>query len=764
MPRGKPAGVVRRLVFGRLSAVPPPIPRATYRLQFSSEFQFHHAEKIVPYLQLLGISDIYASPIFKARSGSTHGYDIVDPRQLNPELGTDADFERLIQALHQQNMGWLQDIVPNHMAYSSQNPFLMDLMEHGPDSDYFDFFDVQWEHPYADIQGKILTPLLGDFYGNCLEKGELTLHYDETGLKIHYYDLKLPLRIESYTQLITHDIGRLARTLGRQHPDYIKLLGVLYMLKHAIAETAGQQRQDQVTFIKGLLWELHQTNDDIRSFIDHNVKLFNGDVNDPASFDLLDEMLSDQFFRLSYWKVGAEELNYRRFFTVNELISVNVQDREVFQTTHELIQTLVDEGKFTGVRIDHIDGLYNPQQYLEWLRDSLGDIYITVEKILESGEQLPSTWPIAGTSGYNFLNTVNRVFCQPQHGDDFTRIYQHYTGLYDDFETMAEEKKQVIAETNLAGDIENLANHLKSIARRYRYASDFTLNGLRRAITEVLVLFPVYRTYITPAGIADRDRAYVNQVMKTAKQRNPWLVNELDFIHKLVLLDYEDWLTTEEREQWEDFVLRLQQSSGPLTAKGIEDTALYVYNRFLSLNEVGGSPHQFGITVKQFHAHHRYQAEHWPHAMNASSTHDTKRSEDLRAQTIARAFVASVLVVVVTGLYLLDVASGSERLLMETASADWPLTPQIAWFADSRMLLSGRGDGQLLRIDTQNGEMLFDAMPHARHYAAVPARTGETVAYIDGIKRNVQLFHPATAGQRQMTRGLRVVPPLVWLP
>jgi (1->4)-alpha-D-glucan 1-alpha-D-glucosylmutase len=620
------------------------IPTATYRIQFNSDFPFDAAKAIVPYLKDLGISDLYASPIFKARKGSTHGYDVVDPRQLNPELGDRQSFESLIKTLQSQEMGWLQDIVPNHMAYDSSNVFLMDVMEHGPDSDYYTFFDIQWEHPYKDIEGKVLAPLLGDFYGRCLEKGELVLNYDKKGLTVNYYDLRLPLRIESYTQLITYQINRLEQSLGRDHPDFIKLLGILYLGKSTITDSRGQQYRDQVAFVKGLLWELYQSNSEVRAFIDSNIDIFNGhqppleatarlNGKDTApDYDLLDDLLAEQFFRLSFWKVGAEELNYRRFFTVNELICVSVDDPAVFETTHSLIKDLVDDGWINGVRIDHIDGLYNPLQYLERLRQHLGNIYVTVEKILEPGETLPEDWPVQGTSGYDFLNQVNGLFCQSNYESAFTRIYQNFTGRVESYEELKIQCKRLIADKNLAGDVENLANMLKQIASRYRYASDFTLSGLRQAIVEVLVLFPVYRTYVTEDRLNERNRTYILRVIQEAKRQVPEHANELDFIAQLFLLDYGDWLTDEEKAQWVHFVMRMQQFSGPLMAKGVEDTLLYLYHRFLSLNEVGGSPDRFGVTIPEFHAFNQQQITYWPHSMNASSTHDTKRSEDVRAR------------------------------------------------------------------------------------------------------------------------------------
>ncbi|MBW4644251.1 MAG: malto-oligosyltrehalose synthase [Goleter apudmare HA4340-LM2] len=608
------------------------IPTATYRIQFTPQFGFENARAIAAYLADLGVSDLYASPIFRARTGSTHGYDVVDATQLNPQLGTSESFESLVGELQSLGMGWLQDIVPNHMAYSSENPYLMDVLEHGPDSSYTDYFDVCWNSPFGSSQERILTPLLGDFYGASLEKGDIQLQYSQSGLTVNYYSLKLPLRLESYTKFLTYNLGKLTRTLGRNHPDFIKLLGILYILKNVPSEVAGKQRQDQIAFIKGLIWELYTANDDIHDFIEENLKIFNGELSNADSFNLLDDLLKDQFYRLAFWKVGAEEMNYRRFFTVNELISVKVEELRVFHNTHSLIQKLVEDGVFTGLRIDHIDGLYHPTQYLERLREKLGDVYITVEKILEITEYLPDNWQIQGTSGYDFLNYVNGVFCQSKNQATFENIYQTFIGSRVNYPSLVKENKHLILEKNLAGDIDNLASLLKNISSKYRYGNDFTLNGLKRAIAEVLTLFPVYRTYITPDGIQDSDRLCIQQVIRTAKKQIPLLLHELTFIEKLMLLEFDDSLTQAEREQWIYFVLRMQQYSGPLMAKGVEDTTLYVYNRLLSLNEVGGNPSHFGISVEQFHTFNQQHQANWPHTMNATATHDTKRGEDVRAR------------------------------------------------------------------------------------------------------------------------------------
>jgi len=608
------------------------VPTATYRIQFHSGFKFESAKTIISYLSELGISDLYASPIFKARVGSTHGYDVVDPTQLNPELGTLENFEALVKEIQHHQMGWVQDIVPNHMAYDSENHWLMDVLENGSESDAFDYFDIEWEQTYDDIKGRVLAPMLGNFYGQCLENGEIKLSYSESGLSVNYFSLKLPVRIESYAKFITQNLGHLGRFLGRRHPDFIKLLGILYLIKSAPGETKGRERYDQIAFVKGLLWELYTQNPEVKEFVDSNVDFFNGEKGNPESFNLLDSLLKEQFYRLSFWKVGAEEINYRRFFTVNELISVKVQEIKVFHKTHTLISQLIEEGIITGLRIDHIDGLYDPTEYLKRLRDKAGDVYITVEKILELNENLPEIWPIQGTSGYDFLNYINGIFCRCDSEKQFNDIYTKFTFVTNHYQQLAIEKKQLIVEKNLAGDVDNLAQILKRIAAQSRLGIDFTMNGLKRTLSEVLTLFPVYRTYVNGDGLSKDDSFYIKEVIEAARGRIPLLLNELDFIEKLLLLQWDESLTEEQRALRLHFVMRLQQLSGPLMAKGIEDTLFYVYNRLISLNEVGGNPEKFGITVAEFHEFNQKESVAWNYKMNATATHDTKRGEDVRAR------------------------------------------------------------------------------------------------------------------------------------
>ncbi|NES98017.1 MAG: malto-oligosyltrehalose synthase, partial [Desertifilum sp. SIO1I2] len=599
------------------------IPASTYRIQFNGAFNFDSAKEIVAYLKELGISDLYASPIFKAREGSTHGYDVVDPNQINPELGGSEAFASLIQEIKKYDLGWLQDIVPNHMAFDSQNSMLMDVLEKGFASEYIDYFDIAWNQPFEEIKGRILAPILGDYYAHCLENGDLQLKYEQSGLKLTYHSLTLPIKIESYWAFLTENLEDLEESLGSQHPDYIKFLGLLYILKNIPPPTQSQDRKNQVLLAKRLLGELYEQIPEIQGFIQSNLRIFNGEVGKPESFNLLEKLLSEQYYRLAFWKVSAEEINYRRFFTVNELISVKVELEPICKATHELIIDLVESSTFTGLRIDHIDGLANPTQYLEWLREQTGETYITVEKILEPEEELPQAWPIQGTSGYDFLNQVNGVFCQLDNEGKLNKIYQQFTQLNGSYETLSLEKKRLIIETNMAGDVDNLAHLLKRIASQSRHGNDFTLNGLKKALIEVLSRFPVYRTYITAQEVSDPDKTYVKDVIAASKVGSPLVVQELEFIEKLLLLDFLPYLTEEQTQQRFYFVTRLQQLTGPLMAKGIEDTLLYVYNQFIALNEVGGNPSHFGVPAQEFHAINQHQSQRWLHKMNTTSTHDT---------------------------------------------------------------------------------------------------------------------------------------------
>jgi (1->4)-alpha-D-glucan 1-alpha-D-glucosylmutase len=593
------------------------LPLATYRLQFNSSFGFKEAKEIVPYLAKLGISDVYASPIFKARSGSLHGYDVVDHNLLNPDLGTAEEFEALSEALADRGMGWIQDIVPNHMSYSFENHMLSDVLERGGNSKYAQFFDIDWEHPSEGLKGKLQAPFLGDLYGRTLERGEIKLIYDQRSFAVTYYDLRLPLRLKSYAIILNQGIRDLEQRLGENDPDIISL-------KSIIMEADDEDREQN---LKERLWDLKERSPVVANFLDSNLRLFNGEKEDSVSFDLLDDLLSQQFFRLCFWKVASDEINYRRFFIMNDMISLHTEKEEVFDSIHSLIFDLMETGKITGLRIDHLDGLYDPEEYLRRMKDRLKDRYLVAEKILLPGDAIPATWPIHGTTGYDFLNCQNGVLCDRARREDFEGIYSRFKGSSMPYRDVVYEKKKMIADRHMSGDVDNLARHIKNALGKNRQWSDITLSGIRKALTELLVFFPVYRTYASSRSFNEHDQNIIREASRSAKERNMDLFNELDFVEHF-LLDPRD----DAREDWQRMIMRFQQHTGPLMAKGVEDTTLYTFYQLLALNEVGGDPGSFGVSLDQFHLSNEEKARNWPHSMNATSTHDSKRGEDARAR------------------------------------------------------------------------------------------------------------------------------------
>ncbi len=607
------------------------IPCSTYRLQFHSGFTFRHAMLLVEYLHQLGISDIYASPVFKARKGSLHGYDVVDPNVLNPELGTEEELRELRRKFDEYGIGWLQDIVPNHMAFDTDNRMLMDVLEKGTASQYFHFFDFDWDHACESMRNRLLAPFLGKSYGQSLEDGEIRIIYTQDGFMVNYYALSFPLRIESYSRILSLHLEELKEQLGNEDPSVIKLVGMLYVIRSFPCQGVEGERSEQTRFIKGILWEFYNRNPAIKNHIDRNLEDING-LGSDTSRSILDELLFDQFYRLSFWKVASEEINYRRFFSINELISIRIEDFDVFHQCHYLISRFTREGIFTGLRIDHIDGLFHPLQYLQRLQESVQDSYTVVEKILAPDEDLPPHWPVQGTSGYDFMYHLNGIFCRTGNEKALDRIYTSFTGHRVHQEELLYEKKRLIVERFMTGDVDNLAHLMKRISSRDRGGCDITLYGLRRAIHEVLAHFPVYRTYISPESFTELDKHYIRQALDLAIKRNPDLVYELNYLGKFLLIQFHDYLSEKEKEEWYHFVMKFQQFTGPLMAKGFEDTILYIYNRLISLNEVGGDPFAFGVSRGRFHHFIHRRAANMPHSMNATSTHDTKRGEDVRAR------------------------------------------------------------------------------------------------------------------------------------
>lgn len=629
----------------------PRIPVSTYRIQFNRTCTFRDVATRIPYLHDLGITDLYSSPYFTAVPGSMHGYDIVDPTTLNPEVGTEEDYRAMVEALHQRGMGQLLDVVPNHMGITQQlNGWWQDVLENGPSSTYASFFDIDWDPLKPELRDKVLLPILGDQYGVVLENQELRVVYENGRFVIHYYDHRLPVAPKPTVLILAHRLPELIGEMGAKSPQVMELESIITALKHlpfrqdrAPESVAERNREKEI--IKRRLSALVDGSAVIRSFLDENVRLINGSKGDPRSFDLLDAILNDQAYRLAYWRVAAEEINYRRFFDINELAAIRMENPLVFKETHQLLLKLVKEGSVTGLRIDHVDGLYDPADYLkklqQWAKRELPDVppdkdhplYVLVEKILGVNEELPANWPVFGTTGYEFLAWLNAIFVDRANERMFDAIYAKSAGKHEAFEELTYRCKQLIMQASMASELSVLGHQLDRLSERDRRSRDYTLNSLTHAIQEIIACFPVYRTYITEnaEGVLDRDRMFLWQAVSHAKRRNPALSGLVfDFVRDLLL---DSFVPGElHREERLKFVTKFQQTTSPVTAKSIEDTAFYRYHRFLSLNEVGSDPQQFGIAPSLVHHQLKTRREHWPAALSTTSTHDTKRSEDVRAR------------------------------------------------------------------------------------------------------------------------------------
>ena len=611
------------------------IPTSTYRLQFNPEFGFQNAARIVPYLADLGISHIYASPIFKAKKGSPHGYDGVDPNQLNEELGSRDDFRVLHRKLARNKIGWLQDIVPNHMAFDYANRMLMDVLQNGSSSKYYTFFDIEWDQPQKTGQKRLMAPFLGCRFDRCLKNGEFKLSFDGIGFAVNYYQLKLSLQMESYAELLKSIGAKLRIKLGDDHLDYATLADVIERLNKLSLSKSAEARRAEAEKIRSNLRDLYDGNAVIRRCFEEVLRVYNAGGKKGKRRDDLGKLLSEQIFRLCYWKIANEQINYRRFFDINELICLRQENPEVFDTTHRLVKALVDDGYVNGVRIDHVDGLADPAKYLRRLRSHLGDIFILVEKILQPTESLPASWPVQGSTGYDFTFRVNSLFCVAKNGRKFERTYRDFSGQTAGFDQMVNGCKRQVLKNQLGGDLNNLVKRIKQIADQAAGGCDMSFQRLQQSLTEILVRFPVYRTYIDRTGPSRADRKYIQEAVESAIRGMPQLEPELTFIKKLLLAKTGEPPGKDNTGATGDIgkiIVKFQQLTAPLTAKGFEDTALYVYNRLVSLNEVGGDPRRFGCTANGFHRFIKKRARSWPYSMNSTATHDSKRGEDVRAR------------------------------------------------------------------------------------------------------------------------------------
>jgi len=634
-----------------LISLPVNIPRATYRVQLHREFTFRDACAIVPYLAALGISHLYTSPFLKARAGSKHGYDVVDHDALNPEIGTEADLDALVATLHAHGMGLMLDLVPNHMGVlKADNGWWLDVLEHGQASRYAGFFDIDWEPESEELAGKVLVPILADQYGAVLERGELALRFEAgTGaLSLWYYEHRLPIRPTEYPRLLLHDVDRLEQQTSAQVTDALRRVADAFAAvpAHALRDSSVRDAAQAGLEAKAALAALCAREPGVARFIEANVQIMNGTADQPASFDALHALIKGQAYRLAFWRVAADDINYRRFFDINDLAAVRAERPDVFAATHRRALDLVRKRGADCLRIDHPDGLRDPAGYFERLQaaaaEALGDsvptdekdraVYLVIEKILAGHERLPATWPVHGTTGYQFMNAVNGLFVDPAARTRFDRLYAAFTGEHLEFDDVLRRSKTLIVVHALASDLNRLATALTRIAKRDRRSCDFTRNAIRRALVEVVACFPVYRTYATDAAIATEDRRHVDWAVAIAKRAaTADETSVFDFVAATLHANARP-SDPEIAAALEDFVARFQQLTAPVMAKGMEDTSFYRFNRLVSLNEVGGDPRAFGSTVAAFHRAAVARAKAWPNTMLATATHDTKRGEDVRTR------------------------------------------------------------------------------------------------------------------------------------
>jgi (1->4)-alpha-D-glucan 1-alpha-D-glucosylmutase len=661
-------------------------PVSTYRLQFSHEFRFKDAQALLPYLSELGITDCYASPILKARPGSMHGYDICDHNLLNPELGTDADYADLGRELETRRMGFILDFVPNHMGIDPvTNPWWRDVLENGQSSPYARFFDIHWNPIKPELIGKVLLPVLGEQYGVVLEQGQIQLHFEDGRFQVRYFDNQFPVDPKLYAKILRHNLDGLKTTLGENDPAMREFLSIITAFDNlpASSDTDAEriaERQREMVIARERLARVVRASPPIETHIRQAVKELNGQPGQPRSFDALHEILEAQAYRLAYWKTAFHEINYRRFFDINSLAGLRVEMPEVFPLTHRLTMRLIAEGRITGLRIDHPDGLYDPAAYFEALQDAFlqewvqtqwrmknsnerlegglpaewveairdwrvaerkkdskglaaRPMYVVAEKILSRGESLDAHWAIDGTSGYDFLNDLNGLFIDRHHAEALHAVNNRFTGKLIPFDVVGYLCKKLIMSSSMASELNMLAYSLDEITERDRRSRDFTLDSLRDALKEVCACFPVYRTYINTSRGGATDRQIIARAVAEAKHRNPALESSIfDFIRSVLTPENVEKVSAEDFYWQLRFTMKFQQYTGPVQAKGLEDTAFYRYNVLTSLNEVGGDPTRFGSTPAEFHRANQHRQAEWRYSMLATATHDTKRGEDARAR------------------------------------------------------------------------------------------------------------------------------------
>jgi (1->4)-alpha-D-glucan 1-alpha-D-glucosylmutase len=597
------------------------IPTSTYRLQLHAGFTFDDAARVADYLKLLGVSHVYCSPYLQAAPGSQHGYDVVDHQKVNEELGGEDGHARFCQRLSELGMGQVLDIVPNHMALGPKNRYWWDVLENGPSSRFATWFDIDWNSSEVKLQNKVLIPVLGDQYGRILSAGQIKVERRGVTFQVRYADNLFPVAPRSLSIVL----AKAAQAASNDTLNFVADSFLRLPSPESADHEIGMARHRDKTVIYDLLKRLCEEQPQVVAAIDRAVDQLNSDP------DALDELLNQQQYRLAFWRTAGQELGYRRFFDVNTLIGLRIERPHVFEATHSRILEWLRDGVLDGVRVDHPDGLRDPQQYLERLRDRAPEAWIVGEKILEPGESLRKNWPIEGTTGYDFLNVCNNLLVNSDGLKELTAVYADFTSEPIDFEELSHDKKLTVQQGALGSDVNRLTSLFVEICENNRDRRDYTRAEIRRALREVAAWFSIYRTYVFPGRdqILDEDRAHIDEAVAQAKERRPDLDPGLvEFIGDVLALRSRGGLETE-------FLLRFQQFTSPVMAKGVEDTAFYCFNRMVGMNEVGSAPALNGITLAEFHQYCAKMLAGHPLTMTTLSTHDTKRADDVRARLAA---------------------------------------------------------------------------------------------------------------------------------
>jgi (1->4)-alpha-D-glucan 1-alpha-D-glucosylmutase len=734
--------------------MPPVLPLATYRLQLTADFGFERAAEVVPYLKALGISHLYASPFMKARRGSTHGYDITDHTKLNPELGGEEGFARLSAALNAHDIGLILDFVPNHVGvHFDDNPWWLDVLEWGQASPHAVSFDIDWDQLPHRARGGVLLPILGVSYGEALEDGQIELRYDATegSFSCWYYEHRLPIAPERYGEVLRVIVKEAGANNSETGARLISLASRYTGLRHP-------NRKEAPAF-KAELRDIPGAVD----IIARGLAAYRAGTDRPAQTLALHHLLERQHYKLGHWRLASSDINYRRFFDVNSLAGLRVEDAGTFDSVHRLVARLIADGQLQGLRLDHIDGLRDPAQYCQRLRRLIrtaqgrdaGAFYLVIEKILGEDEKLPAFAGVHGTTGYEWMNAITQVLIEPQGLGRLDEIWRQISNAPPRLGPVLLAAKRRVLETLLTSEFTVLSRLLARIANGHYSTRDYSADSLRQALELYILHFPVYRTYLTAHGPSAHDRELISKTIERA--RAAWFAADdgiFDFLRDTITMDLlKPGRPPHSALRVRRFALKLQQFTGPVMAKSLEDTAFYRYHRLLALNEVGGNPASNGISIEVFHAMMARRAKEWPHGMTATATHDTKRGEDARARLMALSELSDEWAAAVSRWKLLNASHlvttemrapsvTAEYMLYQALLGAWPVGDGDRNFAE-RFQAYALKAARESKAETSwlNPNAAYEEGLHAFIDRILdPTVSGEFLGMLDGLARRLALL------------------------